>query len=130
MRSVIRIALSALLFATALPATLSADEFDAKTSFTDKRSPKPRAIRVITYIVQFLPEPASFKNERPRPEYRARRIADEVSCFDVVGLQETFHQQHRTQLINRLQSKSKDELNSVLSPTPNGFLTSGGCALF
>ena len=35
-------------------------------------------MRVITYNVQFLPEPASVRNERPNPEYRADQIAKQV----------------------------------------------------
>ncbi len=86
-------------------------------------------IRVITYNVQFLPEPVAFMNERPNPEYRARRIAEEVSRYDIVGLQETFHRTHRERMIEQLRAAWSGKLHQVLSPTPGGFLTSGGCAL-
>ena len=86
-------------------------------------------IRVITYNCQFLPEPASFNNERSKPIYRAGRIAKEVSQFDIVALQEMFHDAHRNELMKNVRTKWKDKLNHVFSPTPNGFFTSGGCLL-
>ncbi len=86
-------------------------------------------IRVITYNVQFLPEPVAFLNERPNAEYRAQRIAEEVSRYDLVGLQEAFHSKHRGQILDHLRKAWDGQLNHVLSPKPDGFLTSGGCAL-
>jgi hypothetical protein len=79
-------------------------------------------IRVITYNVQFLPEPISSKNERPLPEYRATRIAKEVSRFDIVGLQETFHDKYRGQIVREVKQHWQGELQAVESPTPDGFL--------
>lgn len=86
-------------------------------------------LRVITYNVQFLPEPVSAKNERPEPRYRARRIAEEASQFDVVGLQETFHDTYREQITRQLRERWGGSLQQVESPTPKGFFTSGGCLL-
>lgn len=86
-------------------------------------------IRVITYNVQFLPEPVSSKNERPQPSYRAKRIAEEAAGFDVVGLQETFHDTHRKEILDELGKVWDGKLVSFRSPTPEGFLTSGGCLL-
>lgn len=85
--------------------------------------------RVITYNVQFLPEPVSSKNKRPQPEYRAHRIAEEVSPFDLVALQETFHGRHRPMLSDQLRVAWNGVLRSLHSPTPEGFYTSGGCLL-
>ena len=59
----------------------------------------PNTISFVSYNVQVLPPPASFANERPNPNYRAERIAEEVSKFDIVGLQEVFHPKHRRQII-------------------------------
>jgi len=84
-------------------------------------------IRVITYNVQFLPGLASIKNERPNPEYRAERIAEEVSRFDIIGLQETFTTKYRKQILQRVEKNWDGEIHSLRSPTPKGFVTSGGC---
>ncbi len=86
-------------------------------------------LRVITYNVQFLPEPASSRNERPNPEYRAAQIAKQVARFDVIALQETFHKTHRTQIVAGIKTAWAGELQMLASPTPNGFFTSGGCLL-
>jgi endonuclease/exonuclease/phosphatase family metal-dependent hydrolase len=88
-----------------------------------------KTLRVITYNVQFLPAPVDSRNERKRPEYRARRIAQEVSRFDIVGLQETFHQRFRTKIIDQTRPAWNGTLHHVMSPTPDGFYTSGGCLI-
>ena len=85
--------------------------------------------RIITYNVQFLPEPVSSQNKRPQPEYRAGRIAEEVSPFDLVALQEMFHDRHRLTLMGRLRTAWHNKLQALYSPTPKGFYTSGGCLL-
>lgn len=92
-------------------------------------SRSPERIRVITYNVQFLPDPVSHLNERPEPEYRATRIAEEVSRYDLIALQELFHVRHKTLLLNRLQSLWSSDLQMVSSPLPPGFWTTGGCVL-
>jgi endonuclease/exonuclease/phosphatase family metal-dependent hydrolase len=89
----------------------------------------PSVLRVITYNVQFLPDPVSSKNERPDPEYRARRIADELCHFDVAGLQEVFHAKHREQIVDRVRMGWKGELHQFASPLPKGFFTNGGCLI-
>jgi endonuclease/exonuclease/phosphatase family metal-dependent hydrolase len=86
-------------------------------------------ISVISYNVQFLPPPASFANKRPNPEYRAKRIAEEMSKFDIVGLQETFHQTHREQIIDGLSKIWEQKPNQLVAPTPDGFNTNGGTVL-
>ncbi len=86
-------------------------------------------LRVITYNVQFLPEPASFQNARPKPEYRARRIAQEVSRYDIVALQETFHAGIRKQIVSQVRTAWNGNFDHLASPTPAGFFTSGGCLL-
>jgi len=86
-------------------------------------------LRVITYNVQFLPDPASMFNDRPHPDYRASRIAEETSHFDLIGLQETFHETHRGQIIDRLAELWGKRPNTVESPTPAEFFTSGGCLI-
>lgn len=86
-------------------------------------------IRVLTYNVQFLPAPASVKNERSDPEYRAVQIAEKAGRYDIVGLQETFHEVHRGLIIERLQKLWDGRLQTVVSPTPKSFYTSGGCLI-
>jgi endonuclease/exonuclease/phosphatase family metal-dependent hydrolase len=95
----------------------------------DSTPPATTTFRVITYNVQFLPAPASSKNERPQPEYRAHQIADKVSPYDLVALQETFHKQHRSILMDQLRTTWNGILHEHHSPTPEGFYTSGGCLL-
>jgi len=90
---------------------------------------KSTTLRVLTYNVQFLPAPADIKNKRPHPEYRATRIAEEASRYDIVGLQETFHDTHRGQILEQLQERWNGVLHSVASPMPEGFYTSGGCLI-
>ncbi len=87
----------------------------------------PETLRVITYNVQFLPDPVSDRNKRPNPEYRAARIAKQVSRFDLIALQETFHDKHRAQIVEGIGKAWFGELQLVASPTPEGFFTSGGC---
>ena len=89
----------------------------------------PQTVSVITYNVQFLPGIASSQNERGSPEYRANRIAQEVSRFDIVALQETFHKQYRDQIINQVREAWAGTLNMVVSPKPANRFTNGGCLL-
>ena len=86
-------------------------------------------LRVITYNVQFLPEPVCWKNERPNPTYRARRIAEELRSFDLAALQEVFHERHRQQIIDQVRAGWGGALHQVVSPHPAGFHTSGGCLI-
>ena len=86
-------------------------------------------ITVITYNVQFLPAIASSQNERGDPEYRATRIAQEVSRFDIVALQETFDKRYRDRIVNEVRKAWGGELNMVVSPKPAGRFTDGGCLL-
>lgn len=90
---------------------------------------EPETLRVITYNVQFLPGSAGNQNERPDPEYRARRIAEEVAAFDVVALQETFDKHHRQIILDTLREQWNGVLNTVISPQPEGFFTNGGCLI-
>ena len=86
-------------------------------------------LRVMTYNVQFLPEPVSDRNERPHPQYRAQCIAEAASRFDIIVLQETFHDEHRQQIIDRVAEVWAGTTYTIQSPTPTGFFTSGGCLI-
>ena len=86
-------------------------------------------ITVLSYNVQFLPGIAASHNKRPNPEYRAKRIAEEVSKFDIVGLQETFEPSHRAAIKEGVKAAWNGTLNSVESPLPKDFMANGGCLL-
>ncbi|MBM3289557.1 MAG: hypothetical protein FJY92_05350 [Candidatus Hydrogenedentes bacterium] len=86
-------------------------------------------IKVLSYNVQFLPGIAASQNERPDPEYRARRIAEEVAKFDIAGLQETFEVRHRTAIKDGVKAAWNGQINTIESPQPAGFLANGGCLL-
>ena len=86
-------------------------------------------LRVITYNVQFLPDPVSHRNERPNPAYRAARIAEQISRFDLVALQEVFHDTYRNQILAGLRDLWTGHWQVVTSPKPEEFFTSGGCSI-
>ncbi len=93
------------------------------------RADEPTTISVISYNVQFLPPPASLFNQRKQPDYRAKRLADECAKYDIVGLQETFHEKHRDQIIAGLWQAWQQQPNLLIAPTPDGFNTNGGTLL-
>jgi endonuclease/exonuclease/phosphatase family metal-dependent hydrolase len=121
-RKRVQVVVAIILSATAL-------QFGLKVHADIASHATPGALRVITYNVQFLPDPVSWKNERPNPEYRANRIADELRGFDVAGLQEVFHVKHREQIVDRTRIGWHGELHQFASPQLKGFFTSGGCLI-
>lgn len=86
------------------------------------------SLSVITYNVQFLPGVAAVVNKRKQPDYRAQRIAEEVSRFDIIALQEVFHDKHRQQIIDGVQKIWGDSGNVFVSPKPEDRFN-GGCML-
>ncbi len=86
-------------------------------------------VRVITYNVQFLPGIAAAANKRMNPEYRATHIAEQMSEFDIVALQETFDERWRNLIIEELRRHWDGELNVVVSPDAEGRMTNGGCLI-
>jgi len=88
----------------------------------------PTTLSVVSYNVQFLPGMASAANKRKEPHYRAERIAEELSRFDIVALQETFHPRFRDIIINGLRKAWDGELNLVVSPEDEGRFN-GGCLI-
>jgi endonuclease/exonuclease/phosphatase family metal-dependent hydrolase len=85
-------------------------------------------VSVITYNVQFLPGVAAIANKRKEPVYRAERIAEEVSQFDIVALQEVFHDDHRQQIIDGIQEIWGGTGDVFVSPKPADRFN-GGCLL-
>ncbi len=94
-----------------------------------KNTARPATLRVITYNVQFLPGPAAAMNERKEPEYRAKRIAEEVAKFDLVALQEVFDEKYQTLITEGVRVVWGAQLNVFASPKPEGRYTNGGCLL-
>lgn len=92
----------------------------------DDASPSS-SLRVISYNVQFLPGMASAMNERKEPHYRAQRIAEEMAGFDIVGLQEVFHDRFRAIIIDGLR-ETWGHANVVVSPKPEKRFN-GGCLI-
>ena len=88
-----------------------------------------QVLRVITYNVQFFPEPVTQWNKRPDAEYRSRKIGKEMGRYDIIGLQETFHSQHRRKIIETTGAKWNDKPGVVVSPRPDSFFANGGCLL-
>jgi len=86
-------------------------------------------LKVISYNVQFLPPLATFMNERGHPEYRARKIAEKVSEYDIVGLQETFHEEHRALLLEALTGFWGDDFQQMVSPKDEKRAVNGGCLI-
>lgn len=92
-------------------------------------TPAAKTLKVITYNVQFLPGFAGRWNKRAEPDYRARRIAEEVSDFDIVGLQETFDKRYRRRIIDGVREDWGESLNDVVSPRAENHITNGGCLI-
>ena len=86
------------------------------------------SLSVITYNVQFLPGVARVANKRKEPEYRVQRIAEEVSAFDIVALQEVFDDEHRQLIIDGVQKLWDGKGTVFVSPTPEDRFN-GGCML-
>jgi endonuclease/exonuclease/phosphatase family metal-dependent hydrolase len=85
-------------------------------------------LTVITYNVQFLPGIAAAANKRKEPDYRAQRIAEEVSQFDIVALQEVFHDTHRQQIVDAVREAWDGDGVEFVSPKPADRFN-GGCML-
>ncbi len=86
-------------------------------------------LSVITYNVQFLPGMASSANKRKEPVYRADHIAEEMSAYDIVALQETFHVRFRQQIIDGIQGAWGGKGHALVSPDKEGHFTNGGCII-
>ena len=105
-----------------------ADDTSAQT--VQENAASSETLRVISYNVQFLPKVVESRNKRPHPAYRALKIADATSKYDIVGLQETFNDRWRKSIIKLVEKRWESKLDFVESPTPKGFYTSGGCLFF
>ncbi len=88
-----------------------------------------KTIRVASYNVQFLPGIAMAVNKRPHAGHRADRIAEAMSRFDIVGLQETFFEKYRYRIVEGVRNAWGGMGKAVIAPRPKGFYTNGGCLL-
>ncbi len=86
-------------------------------------------LRVISYNVQFLPGLAAAQGKRPNTPYRANRIVEEVSKFDVIALQEMFDDHWREVIIDGVREAWGGEAHVMESPMAAGHLAIGGCVI-
>jgi endonuclease/exonuclease/phosphatase family metal-dependent hydrolase len=86
-------------------------------------------VRVITYNVQFLPAIVGHWNKRQDPEYRASTLGQKLSVYDIVALNEVFHEAHRDRLLAELHTAWGDAYQAMTSPKPPGLRYNGGLAI-
>ena len=66
---------------------------------------------------------AASRNKRPDPEYRATRIAAEVSKFDVVALQEVFDGRWRDLIIEAVRAREAEHIVARRRELGHEFMT-------
>jgi endonuclease/exonuclease/phosphatase family metal-dependent hydrolase len=88
----------------------------------------PEELTVVSYNVQFLPGMASAMNKRGNNPYRLERIAQEMSKFDIIGLQEIFEEGPRNAVFEGLKEAWDGTAYMMHSPKPFDRYT-GGCAI-
>jgi endonuclease/exonuclease/phosphatase family metal-dependent hydrolase len=86
-------------------------------------------VKVISFNVQFLPGGASIINKRKDPEYRAKTLGQRLAAYDIIGLNEVFHDTHREILLGKLKENLGDDYNAVVSPKPTDGRFNGGLAI-
>lgn len=86
-------------------------------------------LKVITYNVQFLPSIAAWANKRPLPNYRATMIAQALSPYDVIGLNELFADEPRQILLAEMKKIWGEALSIHLSPKVDKGRFAGGLAI-
>jgi len=91
--------------------------------------PGKSIIRVITYNVQFLPSVAGVVNARKDPVYRAKTLGTKLAAYDIVGLNEVFHDRYREILLGELKGAWGNRYNAVVSPKPEDNRFNGGLAI-
>jgi endonuclease/exonuclease/phosphatase family metal-dependent hydrolase len=93
------------------------------------KAAEPQRLKVITYNVQFLPGPAAAVNKRKNAPYRAERVGQLLSKFDIVGLNEIFDTKPRELLLSQFEQAWGDRYGAHLSPKPSNKQLMGGCAI-
>lgn len=90
---------------------------------------KPGALRAVSYNVQFLPGLARYTNERGEPAYRAKQIAEKMSAFDIVGLNETFDNAPRKLIHDGIRERWGKDCHILFGPDPQDGRFNGGLSL-
>lgn len=116
----LRLLLIVLFFSTSLD--LYADEKQVPPGFSN-------SFRVVSYNVQFLPRIARHTNKRGLPIYRARQIAEKMTAFDIVALNETFDDEPRKIIHDHFRKKWKKDCHIVFGPNPKDGRFNGGLSL-
>lgn len=99
-----------------------------------QESDEPLPLRLIAYNVHLLPVPdlPNVVTKRSEPVYRAREIGRLMAEYDIIGLCEAFHKDHRNELFNSIQHFSEEAFQQqpqVSPQPPTGFLVHGGLML-
>lgn len=82
-------------------------------------SPDPETLRVISYNVQFLPDPAQMFNSRGSNEYRAKEIGRVLAeRFDIIGLNEVFQDTYRESLLKEIEKAWGEDYHVIAGPEP------------
>jgi endonuclease/exonuclease/phosphatase family metal-dependent hydrolase len=105
-------ATKALLLAGALAATGGVDGADAAAS---NAAAPGTTLRVASYNVQFVTPDLpllghvlrEWPGHKPNVAERAEAIAERLACFDIVALQETFNDQRRREILERLETAGR-----------------------
>ncbi len=87
------------------------------------------SFRAISYNVQFLPAIARHTNKRALPIYRAHQIAEKMSAFDIVGLNETFDDEPRQIIHAHLKKQWGKDCHIIYGPDPRDGRFNGGLSL-
>jgi len=86
-------------------------------------------LKVVSYNVQFLPAGASIVNKRKDPEYRARTLARRLAAYDIIGLNETFHDKHREILMGEFRKTIGEGCSILIAPQPTDGRFNSGLAI-
>jgi endonuclease/exonuclease/phosphatase family metal-dependent hydrolase len=89
----------------------------------------PGTLRVASYNVEFLPSLARYTNTRAEPAYRARKIAENMSAFDIVGLNETFDDEPRKLIHDGIRERWGTDCHIMFGPDPQDGRFNGGLSL-
>lgn len=78
-------------------------------------------LQAIAFNVHLLPSVAlPFAGKRSDADYRARKIAEQLTTYDLIGLSEAFDAAHRQTLVDLLQSESSSGYHVAYGPGQSG----------
>lgn len=88
---------------------------------------RPQTLTAVSYNVHLLPSVAlPFAGERSAADYRAKKIADQLAGYDLIGLCEAFDATHRQTMIDQLQAHSDNGYHVAHGPGRSGSHLIGG----